>query len=187
MKTIKFLLTTFATMLLCVLPLRAQEPPLPAATETPSPSASPAPTRPELNIPEIPMTVEPTPLVPNTSPAPKKSAPPISELDAAFKQSPLGQAAEEYRLHVEWRELQNRTAHDPEVVAAKEATKKTKTDLERRVLMRKYYKIYYAHMLALASTPELKAFLEAKRNGALGALAQPRVRPEPRATPSPTR
>jgi hypothetical protein len=169
----------------CTVDLRAQEPPLPAATETPSASPSPAPTRPDLNIPEIPLSVEPTPLVPNVSPAPKKSAPPISELDKAFKKSSLGQATEEYRLHVEWRELQNRTAHDPEVVAAKAATKKTKTDLEKRVRTREYYKIYYAHMLALASTPELKAYLEEKKKGALAALAQARVRPEPTATPSP--
>lgn len=179
----KFLI--FSVALILGTPIaRAQEPPLPAATETPS--ASPAPTRPELNIPEIPVTVEPTPLVPNTSPAPKKSAPPLSELDAAFKKSSLGQAAEEHRLHVQWRELQNRTAHDPEVVAAKNAAKKTKTDLEKRVRLREYYKIYYAHMLALASTPELKAYLEAKRKGALEALAQSHVRPEPTTTPSPT-
>jgi hypothetical protein len=181
-KTIKILLTTLPAVLHCVSPLCAQEPPLPAATETPSPAG----TRPQLSIPEIPLTIEPTPLVPNTSPAPKKSAPPISELDAVFKQSPLGQAAEEYRLHVEWRELQNRTAHDPEVVAAKAATNKTKTDLERRARLREYYKIYYAHMLALASTPELKAYLEGKKRGALDGLAQSRVRPEPSTTPTPT-
>ncbi|MEY2482709.1 MAG: hypothetical protein QOK24_1237 [Verrucomicrobiota bacterium] len=178
----KFLIFSVA-LILCAAGGRAQEPPLPVATETPS--ARPAAPRPELNIPEIPLTVEPTPLVPNTSPAPKKSLPPISELDAAFKQSPLAQAAEEYRLHVEWRELQNRTAHDPEVVAAKAAADKMKTDLERRARLREYYTIYYAHMLALASTPELKAYLEGKRNGALDGLAQSRVRPKPTATPSP--
>ncbi|MEY2498071.1 MAG: hypothetical protein QOD12_1627 [Verrucomicrobiota bacterium] len=181
MKTIKILLTTLLAVLLCVSPLCAQEPPLPVATETPSPAG----TRPQLNIPEIPLTIEPTPLVPNTSPAPKKSAPPISELDAVFKQSPLGQAAEEYRLHLEWRELQNRTAQDPEVLAAKAAANKTKTDRERRIQLREYYKIYYAHMLALASRPELKAYLEGKKKAALAALDQSRVRPGPTATPSP--
>ncbi|MEN3368208.1 MAG: hypothetical protein V7609_351 [Verrucomicrobiota bacterium] len=181
MHRMKFLIFPVA-LILCTA-LRAQEPPLPAATETPSPS--PAPTRPDLNIPEIPLSVEPSPLVPNASPAPKKSAPPISELEAAFKKSPLGQAAEEYRLHVEWRELQNRTAQDPEVVAAKAATKATKTDLERRVRLREYYKIHYAHMLALAPTPELKAYLDGKKKAALESLAQSRVRPEPTATPRP--
>jgi hypothetical protein len=163
--------------------LRAQEPPLPAATETPTPSPN---ERPQLNIPEIPMTVEPSPLVSDTSPVPKKSAPPISELDAAFKQSPLGAASEEYRLHVEWRQLQNRTAHDPEVVAAKAAAERPRTDLEKRNLMRAYYKIYYAHMQALASTPEVKAYLEAKKKAILASFDQPHVRPESTPRPSPT-
>jgi hypothetical protein len=130
--------------------------------------------------------VEPSPLVPNTSPAPKKSAPPIAELDAAFKQSSLGQAAEEYKLHVEWRQLQNRTARDPEVVAAKAAVDRARTDLDKRNLMRAYYKIYYAHMQALASTPEIRAYLEGKKHAALGALDQPHVRPSPSARPTPS-
>src|SRR5256714_13503657 len=88
------------------LPL-AQEPPLPAATETPAPSPS---ARPQLNIPDIPMEVEPAPLVPNTSATPKKNLPSITELDAAFQHSSLGQAAEEQRLHLEWRKLQNRAS-----------------------------------------------------------------------------
>src|SRR6266480_2945506 len=44
----------------------AQEPSLPEATSTPAPSPS---ARPELNIPDIPMTVEPSPIVPNTTTA----------------------------------------------------------------------------------------------------------------------
>src|SRR6266513_1352384 len=94
----------------------AQEPPLPSATETPAPSPS---ARPELNIPDIPMTVEPAPLVPNTSPTPKKNVPSLQELDTVFQHSSLGQAVEEQRLHLEWRKLKNRTVLDPEVVAAK--------------------------------------------------------------------
>ena len=162
----------------------AQEPPLPAATETPS--ASPI-TRPELNIPEIPLTVEPAPLVPNTSPAPNKSAPPIEELDAAFKKSSLGQAVEEQRMHVEWRKLKNRTVHDPQVVAAKAAAAKARTDLEKRNLLRAYYKIHYTRMQALASTPEMKAYLEEKKKAMLASLDQPHVRPNPKANPSPSR
>jgi hypothetical protein len=172
-----------AILLCCALLLRAQEPPLPAATETPT--ASPI-ERPQLNIPEIPMTVEPSPLVPNTSPTPKKSAPPLEELDAAFKRSSLSQAAEEYRLHVEWRQLKNRTAQDPEVVAAKAAINGARTDLEKRNLLRAYYKIYYAHMQALAATPEIKAYLEEKKKAILAGLDQPSVRPSPSARPSAT-
>ena len=176
--------------------LYAQEPPLPAKTETrsPSPSPSAAGGRPQLNIPEIPMSIEPPTLVPDPSPttpgartvpALAKTAPALSQLDAVFQQSPLGQAAEEQRLHLEWRQLQNRAAHDPEVVAAKAATTTAKTDLEKRVRLRAYYNVYYAHMQALASTPEVKNYLNGQKAAVLNSLAQPRVRPTPTPRPSP--
>jgi hypothetical protein len=164
--------------------LHAQEPPLPAKTETPT--ASPTGTRPQLNIPEIPMSVEPPKLVPDSPtihshpliPALPKTAPSLSELDAAFQKSPLAKEVEEQRLHVEWRQLQNRVAHNPEIVAAKKATTTTRTDLEKRNRLRAYYNVYYAHMQALASGPEIKTYLAAKKAAALASLAQPRVRPE---------
>jgi hypothetical protein len=164
-----------------------QEPPLPAKAETPGPSPTPASTRPQLNIPEIPMSVEPPRLVPDTSlniphhqtlPTLPKTAPSLSELDAAFQKSPLAREAEEYRLHVEWRQLQNRVANDPEVLAAKAATTTARTDLEKRVRLRAYYNISYAHMRSLASSPEIRSFLDGKKAAILGSLAQPRVRPE---------
>jgi hypothetical protein len=175
--------------------LCAQEPPQPAKSETPSPSPSPTGMRPQLNIPEIPLSVEPPTLVPDPSPtasrsrtipALAKTAPALSQLDAAFQRSPLGQAAEEQRLHLEWRQLQNRTAHDPEVVAAKAATTTAKTDFEKRVRLRAYYNIYYAHMQAFASTPETKNYLEGKKAAVLEGLAQHRVRstPAPRSNPA---
>lgn len=164
--------------------LLAQEPPLPSSTGTPA--ATPV-ARPELNIPDIPITVEPTPLVPNVgpdiAPAVKKQVPAISELDAAFGKSSLGQAVEEQRMHLEWRKLQNRTRQDPEVVAARKAADAARTELEKRELRRTYYKIFYAHMQALAETPEVKSYLEQKKNDSLNGLAQPHVRPEP--TPKP--
>ncbi|HYJ06827.1 MAG TPA: hypothetical protein VEX43_16965 [Chthoniobacterales bacterium] len=182
----KFISTILsATLLWCVPFLSAQEPPLPAATETPTASPSTS-VRPELNIPDIPLTVEPAPLVPNTAPAPSKSAPPLEELDAAFKKSSLGQAAEEQRMHVEWRKLKNRTVADPDVVAAKAAAEKARTDLEKRNLMRAYYKLHYARMQALAPTPEMKAYLEEKKKWMLGSLDQPHVRPSPTAKASPS-
>jgi hypothetical protein len=176
--------------------LCAQEPPLPAKTETPSPSPSPTDMRPQLNIPEIPLSVEPPTLVPDsslTTPRPRtvpsvtQTASALSQLDAAFQRSPLGQAAEEQRLHLEWRQLQNRTAHDPEVVAAKAATTTAKTDREKRVLLRAYYNIYYAHMQALASSPEIKNYLDGKKAAVLESLAQHRVRSTPVSRPSPAR
>ena len=178
----KFLIIP-AVLFSCASLVCAQEPPLPAATETPAASPS---GRPELNIPEIPLTVEPAPLVPNTSPTPSKSAPPLEELDAAFKHSSLGRAVEEQRMHVEWRKLKNRTVHDPEVVAAKAAAEKARTDLEKRDLLRAYYKLYYTRMQALASTPEMKAYLERKKKTMLAGLDQPHVRPNPSAETSPS-
>jgi hypothetical protein len=173
----------FIILFLGVLLLRAQEPPLPAATETPAPSPS---VRPQLDIPDIPMTVEPSPLVPNTSPAPKKNVPSLTELDAAFQHSSLGQAVEEQRLHLEWRKLKNRASADPEVVAAKKAIAGARTELDKRNLMRAYYKLFYARMQAFAETPEIKAYLQQKKKEALNSLAQPNVRPEPSAHPSAT-
>ena len=152
-----------------------QEPPLPAATSTPSTSPS---ARPELNIPDIP--VEPSPLVPNTSPVPKKKdVPSIQELDTAFQHSSLGAAVEEQRLHLEWRRLKNRASDDPEVVAAWKAIAGARTDPEKRDLTRAYYKIFYAHMLALADAPDVRAYLENRKNESINNLAQPHLRPTP--------
>src|SRR5262245_28395778 len=165
-----------------------EEAPLPAKSELPSPSPTPSAARPQLNIPDIPIAVEPPTLVVEPSPtighprlgsALGKTAPPLSQLDAAFNRSPMGQAAEEQRLHLEWRQLQNRAGNDPEVVAAKETTTTAKTDLEKRVRLRAYYNIYYARMQALASTPEMKRYLEGKKAAALAGLAQTRVRSTP--------
>ena len=179
----RFLLVSMAALILGALPLRAQEPPLPAATETPVPSPA---ARPQRNIPDIPMAVEPSPLVPNTSATPKKTMPSISELDTAFQHSSLGQAVEEQRLHLEWRKLQNRASLDPEVIAAKKAIGSARTDLDKRNLMRAYYKTFYARMQALAETPDVKAYLDQRKKEALNGLAQPNVRPEPTARPSAT-
>jgi hypothetical protein len=174
-----------AAFCLCASLLSAQEPPLPAATETPAPSPN---ARPQLDIPDIPMTVEPSPLVPNTSPAPKKTPPSLPELDAAFQHSSLGQAVEEQRLHLEWRKLKNRASADPEVIAAKKAvdTARPRTDADKRNLMRTYYKVFYAHILALAERPEIKPYLEQKKQEALNSLAQPTLRPDPTPSPSAT-
>jgi hypothetical protein len=169
---------SFLTLLLLIAVAVGQEPPLPMATATPAASPS---ARPELNIPDIP--VEPPPLVPNTSPTPKKTLPSLQELDTAFQHSSLGAAVEEQRLHLEWRKLKNRASDDPEVVAAKKAIDRARTDPEKRELTRAYYKVFYAHMQALAEAPDVKGYLEQKKKEAINGLAQPHVRPEP--TPHP--
>jgi hypothetical protein len=162
--------------------LLGQEPPLPAATPTPAPSAS---VRPELNIPEIPVPVEPAPLVPNAapgpnlSPGPKKSVPSISELDSVFQQPALNQPAEQQRLQLEWRKLKNRAGQESEVIAAKNAIATARTDPEKRDLTRAYYKLFYARMQAMADKPDIKGYLEQKKQESINSLAQPHVRPEP--------
>jgi hypothetical protein len=196
MNRVKFLLAMISVGLsVSALMVCGQEPPLPVRTETPSPTPTAnSNARPQLNIPEIPMSIEPPNLVPDSSPtiprhpavpALAKTAPALSELDALFQKSPLATAAEVERLHLEWRQLQNRTAYDPEVVAAKEAATRTKTDVEKRARLRAYYNIYYAHMQALASSPEIKNYLEGQKAAVLNSLAQPRVHPTPTAQPSP--
>ena len=157
-----------------------QEPPLPSSTATPTPNPS---ARPELNIPDIPMEVEPPPLVPNTTPTPKKNLPTITELDSAFQKSSLGQAAEEQRLHLEWRKLKTRTVQEPDLMAAKRTAEAARTQEEKRNLRRAYYKMLYTRMQALADTPELKNYLEGQKQGILNGLAEPHLRPDP--TPKP--
>ena len=171
--------TLALTLALLTGTILGQEPPLPAATSSPGATAS---ARPELNIPDIP--VEPSPLVPNTAATPKKSVPSIQELDTAFQHSSLGAAVEEQKLHLEWRKLQNRASQDAEVIAAKKAINGARTDPEKRDLARAYYKVFYGRILALADTPEVKAYVEQKKKDAINSLSQPHLRPEPTPRPS---
>jgi hypothetical protein len=129
---------------------------------------------------------------PQVSPTPQiEGAPPripaIEELDQAFKQTSLGKAADEARLHAQWRELSNRVINDPDLVAVRTKADQMKTDLEKREQLRLYYTMYYGRMRALAATPELKNYIDTRKNQHLGLTAQNRVRPSPSpaATPKP--
>jgi hypothetical protein len=130
-------------------------------------------------------------LEPTPSPVPPNGPelPEISQLDQNFsKPRSLGKAADEARVHVEWRQLKNRTVNDPQVQAAKAYAQAARTDLERRNRLRSYYNVYYERMSALASTPELKLALQALKTSHQGLLDQPHVRPSPTpegATPTP--
>ena len=166
--------------------IRSQEPPLPKPqSQDPQPTVSPAtgtvaaPAAPELIPPPIL-----APDIPVGSP-PIPNPPTIPQLDEAFKQSPLSVAAENARHHLEWRALRNRAVADPQVEKALAAAETARTDLEKRKLLRQYYELYYAKMIGLASTPDLKAYLNAKKNDQLRALPQPRVRPTPSPSPTP--
>jgi hypothetical protein len=130
-------------------------------------------------------------LEPTPSPVPPNGPelPEISKLDQAFsKPRSLGKAADEARMHVEWRQLRNRTVNDPKVQAAKAYAQAARTDLEKRNRLRNYYDIYYQRMSALATTPEIKLALQALKTSHEDQLDQPRVRPSPTpegATPTP--
>jgi hypothetical protein len=121
---------------------------------------------------------------PQTSPAPPQSEaapriPAIDELDQAFKQSSLGKAADEARLHAQWRELSNRIINDRDLVEARAEADRAKTDLEKRRRLRAYYTMFYDRMRAQANSPELKNYIDTHKAQHLGLLAQNRVRPSP--------
>jgi len=115
--------------------------------------------------------------------------PEIKQMDQIFKPRSLGTDADVIRVHIEWRQLKNRTVNDPAVQAAKAYAQAARTDLEKRNRLRQYYDIYYQRMSALATTPEIKLALQQLKSAHQNILAQPRVRPSPTpegATPTAT-
>ena len=187
---------------LCFVNLRAQDAALPsmdeglpAQTPTPSPMAtvSSSPSRSPVPYPSASITIPQ--LLPRSSPNQARAAavqaaiaavPALSQLDEMFKQTSMGKEAEEFRLHARSRELQNQIANEPEIVEAKAAIKTAPTDLEKRDRLRRYYEIYYGRMHALASSADLKKYVDALKAAHLKALEQSRVRPAPSPEPSVT-
>jgi hypothetical protein len=110
------------------------------------------------------------------TPTAEPSVPELSQLDQIFKQSSLGKAADERRLHLEWRGLANRVSNDPEIIAAKKSAEAARTDLEKRQRLRVYYNIYYGKMRGLASSAEMKNALDTLKTEHLSHINQPRVR-----------
>ncbi|PZR76749.1 MAG: hypothetical protein DLM52_05630 [Chthoniobacterales bacterium] len=112
---------------------------------------------------------------PLSSPAPQ--LPSVQQLDEMFKQTPLGKAADDARLHAQWRELRNRTANDPLLETARRHAEAARTDLEKRERLRAYYNSYFGLMRGEADSQELKDFIEERRTEQIALLAQDRVRP----------
>ncbi len=128
--------------------------------------------------PQETATPQPSPSVPeNEGVAPR--IPAIDDLDQAFKQSSLGKAADEARLHAQWRELSNRLINHPDLVEARAHAGRAKTDLEKRHRLRAYYTMFYDRMRAQAGSPELKNYIDTHKTQHLALLAQNRVRPSP--------
>ena len=126
--------------------------------------------------------------VPAATPSNPPDVPELSKLDEAFKQTSMGKAADEYRLRIELRRLQNLVGNDGAVLAAKAAAESARTDLEKRQRLRDYYNIYCGRMRSLTSSPETQAALEKFKAEHLVLLNQPRVRHETDgALPAPAR
>jgi len=125
---------------------------------------------------------ETTPALPPNGP----ELPELKQLDKSFKPPSLGTDADGAKFRIEWRQLRNRTVNDPAVQAAKTYAQSARTDLEKRNRLSEYYDIYYQRMSALATTPEIKLTLQALKTSHEGLLAQPRVRPTPPGSPTPS-
>ena len=134
--------------------------------------------------PSATVPVEPPSLIPpNTLPAPDAlpqipAAPELEILNSYFKSTSLGKAADEHRLHLQMVALETRIRNDADLKALKAAALRVPTDLERRHRLKEYYERYYGRLRSLASTPELKAYLDAQKAAHQFALLQPRVRHE---------
>jgi hypothetical protein len=121
--------------------------------------------------------------------APEATVPERAQIDEAFKQTSLGKEADERRLHIEWRQLQNQIINEPDIIAAKRSAESARTDLEKRQRLRDYYDLYYGRMRVAARSAEMKTALDQLRIAHLSQITQPRVRHESDAglpTPSPT-
>ncbi|HEX4638986.1 MAG TPA: hypothetical protein VH170_05820 [Chthoniobacterales bacterium] len=124
-----------------------------------------------------------------SSPTPPK-VPERAQIDEIFKETSLGKEADERRLHIEWRQLQNQFANDRDILAAKHAADTARTDYEKRERLRDYYELYYGRMRVMARSAEMKTALDRLKTTHLSQLTQARVRhetdselPTPSATP----
>jgi hypothetical protein len=141
-----------------------------ASTASPSPSATVAIEPPSLIPPNILPGADSLPKIP--------AAQELEQLNAFFKTISLGKLADEYRLHLQMVALETRIRNDEDLHALKASALKAPTDLERRHLLKSYYELYFKKLRALATTPDLKAYLDAHEAARKMSLLQPRVRHE---------
>ena len=129
----------------------------------------------------------PSPPIPNLPAQP--AIPERAQIDQVFKQTSLGKDADEQRLHVEWRQLENSIVNDPDIVAAKRSADAAHTDLEKRQRLRAYYALYYGRMRSFARSEEMRKALDELERTHVSQTSQPRVRAAEDSslpTPSPT-
>ena len=143
---------------------------LAASTASPSPSAT--------------VSIEPPSLIPpNILPAPNSlptipASPELQQLTEFFKKTSLGKVADEHRLHLQMSALETRIRNDEDLYALKAKALQVPTDLERRHWLKSYYELYFKKLRALATTPDLKAYLDAHEATRKLSLLQPKVRHE---------
>jgi hypothetical protein len=162
--------------------------PAPDFAQTPAPAASQNVTSVDATpSPSATVSVEPPSLVPpNILPGPGggglpqiPAGPDLQKLNEVFKQTTLGKVADEYRLHLQMAALEAKIRNDTDLHEARASADRAPTDLERRHRFKAYYKLYYKKLIALASTPELQAYLRAHQAAQESSLLQPRVRHNP--------
>jgi hypothetical protein len=135
--------------------------------------------------PSATVPVEPPSLIPpNILPAPNAlpkvpTMPELEMLNSFFKNTSLGKAADEHRLHLQMVGLETRIRNDDDLHALQAAALRAPTDLERRHRLKAYYELWFKKLRALAATPELKAYLDSEEAGHELHLLQPRVRHDP--------
>ncbi len=151
------------------------------AAQTIDAAAQPAQSPPPTTIP-----VEPPSLIPpNTLPGPDAASLPqppgaadLQLLNSLFKQSSLGKTADEHRLHVQMATLKTQIRNDEGLHQLLATAEAARTDLEKRHRLKTYYQVYYKKLGALATTPELKAYLTAVEVNHELLLLQPKTRHE---------
>ena len=162
--------------------------PAPDSAQTPAPAASQGVTSLEASpSPSATVSVEPPSLIPpNILPGPGGGAlpqipagPDLQKLNEVFKQTTLGKVADDYRLHLQMTQLETHIRNDTDLHAVRASADRAHTDLERRHRLKAYYQLYYKKLIAVASTPELQAYLRARQAAQESTLLQPRVRHNP--------
>jgi hypothetical protein len=141
-----------------------------ASTAAPSPSATVAIEPPSLIPPNILPAPDSLPKIPVSQE--------LQQLSEFFKKTSLGKVADEHRLHLQMVALETRIRNDEDLHALKAAALKAPTDLERRHWLKSYYELYFKKLRALATTPDLKTYLDAHEATRKISLLQPRVRHE---------
>jgi hypothetical protein len=139
-----------------------------------------------LPSPSPTVPIEPPSLIPpNILPGPGAGSLPqipggldLQRLNDLFKQTSLGKASDEARLHLQMVQLEARIRNDDDLHVARATADEMGTDLEKRHRLKAYYNLYYNKLRALTTAPDLKAYLDLQEAAHVGVLLQPKVRHE---------